>query len=273
MCVRGVLALAFVFLAATAHAQKPIGLFDCGDTPPTWATFCTIPDWASSDQMASARELSEMRGTKWLLQVGYNLDPRTPIGPHAAVIRQKFDAAGLLPHLAGMTIGEEWYEHCLAGSFAGIGVPAGPHCIGIVHYWLGVQQGAAKAALPLPVVWITTAASGPTGARPVPPHSDLVALDPYIPEGGTFDAYVEPFLAYAEAHVSQPLVIIPQWFAQEGYESPSAEHAKRYAAWLARPKFVALLGFTWQDRPWVSMRGLAGLPALRRSVEQALGVK
>lgn len=274
--MRGVLMMVGLLLATTASAQtKPIGLFDPGPNPPAWASFGTIPDTSSDDRLRDAAALSRARGFKWVLQLGYHEHPATPIGPHAARVRARLEAAGLLPHVLAMSVGEEWYEYWLAGEFARYGLaadnPAGVH---IIRDWLGRQHLAAQTALGLPTLWITTVASHRAGAyRPIPDHTNFVALDPYIPEGGSFALNVAPILRLAEESTTLPLVLVPQWFRAPGFATPSPVDAALYRQWLTRPQWVAMLGFTWRDRPWLQMQGLEGLPALRDAVERSLGVK
>jgi hypothetical protein len=274
--VTRILTLCFVVLAGVASAQtKPIGLFDPGEHPPAWASFGTIADWSDFE---AARRLSDRRGFKWVLQLGYALPPTEPIGPHAARVRARLDAAGLTPHVVAMSVGEEWYEHWRAGTFAPYGLAAdNPAGMPIIRDWMGRQHAAAKAAIPVPVIWITTVAGHPAGTfRPIPPNTDFVAIDAYIPKGGSFDVNVAPIFAYAEQSVvgtGMRLVQIPPWFEAEGWETPTDLDLKKYALWAARPLWFAVLGFTWQDRPALGMRGLESLPGTRAAVTKALGVQ
>ena len=77
----------------------------------------------------------------------------------------------------------------------------------------------------------------------------------------------------AEESTTLPLVLVPQWFDAPGYLETPETTVARYAQWFARPRWVAMLGFTWRDRPWLQMKGLEGLPAMRDAVERSLGVK
>lgn len=274
VCVALGVSLCALLLAASASA-KPLGAFDCGAHPPAWATVCTIPDWATPAEMAHARWLSETRGLVWWLQLGYAESPVVPIGPHAARVRARVEAAGLLPYIAGMSVGEEWYEHWRAGSFAAYGLTAeNPAGQPIITAWLGMQHAAAKSALGLPVVWITTAPNNDPAIapyQPIPAGVDLVAVDAYVGAGGTFATHVAPVLAHAERTTPLPLVLVPQFFDAPGWERPTPETAALYLSWLARPRWVALVAFTWRDRPSLQMTGLASLPALRAALEAHAG--
>lgn len=267
MIARVILFAAVLSLASVADAQtKPMGLYDCGHNPPAWVSVCTIADTEPDENFIAARRLSERRGIVWLLQLGYHEDPRTAIGPHAARVRDRLLATGLRPHMVAQSVGEEWYEHWKTGTFARFGLNSdNPAGMFIIRDWLGRQHLAAKAVLGLPVVWITGAVHA---WHPVPPNTDLVALDPYVTPGETFATAVAPVLAVSEQSTHLPLVLIAQWFHAEGYARPRAEDVAAYLAWLARPRWVALLGFTGRSRPWAGIVGLADLPDIQTAVEQ-----
>lgn len=261
--------------ATSAGAQsKPVGVFDPGTNPPAWASFGTLADFASDDRLRDAAALSRARGFLWVLQLGYHETPTTPIGPHAERVKARLAATGLLPYVIAFSVGEEWYEQWLGGAFAPLGlVPNNPDGTAIIHDWLGRQHLSAKTVLGLPVIWITTIA-GPPGAgfRPVPAHTDYVALDPYVPTGGDFGSHVLGPLAYSEQSTTHPLILIPQYFNAPGYAPVTDAMVAAYAAVLARPRYVAMMAFTWQDRPALGMSGLQNLP-IRAAVERSLGVK
>lgn len=269
--MRVALAVVCLFMVCAPAGAKPLGLYDCGHTPPSWVAVCTIADTEPDRNFVDARMLSERRGIVWLLQLGYHEDPRLPIGPHAARILDRLDATGLRPYVAAVSVGEEWYEHWQAGTFARLGLTSDNMAgMPIIHDWLGKQHLAAKTVLGVPVVWITGSVNA---LRPVPAHTDLVALDPYVTPGHAFTTAVAPVLAVAEQSTPLPLVLIAQWFHAEGYAKPKAEDVAQYLAWLARPRWVALLGFTGRSRPWAGITGLADLPDLRAAVDDAVGVK
>lgn len=264
--MRGVLMIVAVLLADVASAQtKPIGLFDPGLAPPAWASFGTISDTVSDDRLRDAAALCRARSFRYVLQVGYHEHPATPIGPHAARVRARLDAAGLTPCVIAMSIGEEWYEYFYAGEFTRFGLPpTNPAGVPMIHDWLGRQHLAAKAALGLPVVWITTVLH--PVYRPEPAHVDVVALDPYVWPGQTFQTAVAPILRLAEESTTKPLVVIPQWFHVDGFERPNPLDVAQYFQWLERPRWIALMGFTWQSRA-NGITGLVDLPAVRAAVE------
>ncbi len=270
--MRGGLTVACLLLSvATASAQKPLGLFDAGPTPPTWASFATISDLDPPHVWAEAKALSVTRGMVWWLKLGYHENPTTPIGAHAARVRARLDAYGLLPYVAGMSVGEEWYGYWSAGDLTRYGLPPGyPNGHRIIRDWLGYQHAEAKRHIPVPVIWITPVVTGWDGPLPIPLNTDGVALDPYVFPGGTFQSDVEPYLWMAEEVTSLPLVLIAQWFEAPGFEAPREADVAKYLAWVNRPRWIALAAFTWRDRPSLSMRGLESLLPLRAAVESAV---
>lgn len=268
------LVLLFVLLAAPAAAQKPVGLFDAGHNPPSWAAFATLSDLDPPHVWAEAKALSVSRGMVWWLKIGYHEDPRTPIGAHAAKVRARIDAYGLLPHIAGMTVlVEEAYGYWQSGDWTRFGLPPNyPNGHRIIRDWLGYQHAQAKQHIPVPVIWIAPVVTGWDGPLPIPLNTDGVALDPYIFPGGSFQSDVERYLWMAEEVTSLPLVLIAQWFDAPGFEAPRPADVAKYLAWVQRPRWIALAGFTWRDRPSLSMRGLESLPAVRLALETALRV-
>lgn len=266
--------LAALWTPAEAQPAKPVGLFDCGPTPPTWAAFCTLSDLDAPHKWAEAIALSRTRGTKWVLKIGYHNDPRVPITAYAQQVRARIDEYGLLPHLAAQSFNEELYEQWLAGAFAGDPYyfsPETPNGTELIRGWWTYQHALLKAVIPVPVAWITTVAGHPSGTfRPVPGNVDVILLDPYIPPGGDFATHVTAALQFSEQNTTQPIGLVAQWFEADGWETPNPAHVALYLSLLQRPRVVALMGFTWLDRPALNMRGLSSLPALRAAVESAM---
>lgn len=269
------LVLLCVLIASPAWAQRPIGLYDPGPSPPAWASFGTIADVDSDAQWRDALALSRSRGFSWILQLGYHEPPTVDITAHARRVRARLEAAGLRPYVVAYALGEEWYEYWRAGVFARHGFPPSvPNGADILHAWLGAQQGRASAVLGLPALWVTTAVNENRALfpwQPVPAHTGLVAVDAYVPTGGTFAAHVAPILAYAETQTALPLVLIPQWF-EDAWRAPvTAALIDDYAAWARRSRWIATLGFTWRSRPTAGIAGLADLPAARSAVARGAG--
>lgn len=260
---------------------KPTGMYDCGPTPPSWVKLCTIADGEPLSNFINARQLSEQRGILWLLQLGYHQSIATPIDQLAEQTLVKINTAGLKPHIAGVAVREEWYEHLLNGDYTKYGLPAShPQGREIVRDWAGQQYGQAKAILGLPTVWITTVVNndmtfGLHWWRPVPLNVDVVAVDAYVPQGGSFAQNVAPVLAHAESTTHLPLVLIPQWFYIPNdplwSRQPTVSDVDQYGQWAQRPRWIASIGFTGRSRPSVGIVGLMDLPLLRHRVGQLTG--
>jgi hypothetical protein len=272
--MRAALALCLCLGVAGTASAKPAGAFNCGAKPPSWADVCDIKSGASDAELRAARRLSEQRGILWWFFLDVN-PPHAPAGALAEAAKARTDAAGLTPYIIALSLGEEWYERLAAGEFApyGLGFPSG---VPIVHDWLGRQQTAAHAVFGVPVVWLTTLPNNDRtlGAhlwRPIPASTHAVAVDAYVPAGGTFAAHVAPVLAHAEVTTALPLVLIPQWFHMPGHAlwdyRPTVDDIEQYRAWAARPRWVATFGFSWLSGPSDGIIGLADLPDLRAAVE------
>lgn len=258
--------------------MKPIGLYDPGPTPPAWASFGTIADFYPDAFFVSARELSERRGFSWVLQMGYQEPVERPIEAHARRILAKLDATGLRPYVIAVTVREEWYEHWRAGEFADKGLPPdAPWGVSVIRDWAGRQHAAVKAVLGLPVVWITTAANDDAALhphQPIPANVDVVAIDAYVTKGGNFNTSVRPVLEHAERTTHLPLVLIAHWFRHEGdamwHHAPTEDDTAAYLDWVQRPRWIALLGFTWRSRD-NGIVGAVDLPSVRRVLERRMG--
>ena len=93
-----------------------------------------------------------------------------------------------------------------------------------------------------------------------------------------FGAAVGPALLAAERHTALPLFVIPRWFRTSGPAQglgwswmsapPSRETLEGYAQILARPRWIAMVGFTGRSRPWADLVGLMDMPATLAAVEQ-----
>lgn len=183
-------------------------------------------------------------------------------------MKNRLIATGLMQHVIAVMIGEEWYLHFKQGDYAGWGLakPTTPEQIAagipIVQDWVGRQQGQLKSIFNLPVVfleqWINGPGNGPAFWHPVPPNTDVVALDVYVVAGTTFTTVspdvVSPQVALEAAVqvTTLPLVIVPQWFTQSSgsySQPPTQDTMNRYAAWLAHPQVIAMWGYTWESFP------------------------
>lgn len=251
--------------------MKPIGLYGPGDDPPAWASFGMLADFGDFD---AAKRLSETRGFWWVLQMGHAEPVERPIAAHAARIKARLDSSGLRPYVIAVTVREEWYEHWRAGEFTSKGLPPeAPWGVSVIQDWAGRQHAAVKSVLGLPVVWVTTAANNDPALppyQPIPAGVDVVAIDAYVAPGQSFTQHVVPVLQHAERTTPLPLVVIAQWFRHEGdplwHDGPTPEDAAAYLDWVHRPRWLALIGFTWNSRG-NGIVGAADLPAVRAAIE------
>lgn len=271
-------AAAWLWSASVAIAS-PVCAFS-PEGAPAWITCGSLDADASDAALRDAAARSRATGFTWVLQIGHHVAPHLPAGPVAARARQRAEAAGLWPHVAAVTYGEEWHERCFFGEFAAYGLTANaPECPAQVVGWMSQQHAAVKAATDKPIVWITHFVH-PT--RPVPAHTAYVALDPYPTDDQDF-AFVEWLLALSADSTDLPLVIIPRWFQatgpfqgrrwQDASRPPSQAVIDGYARWARHPRVVALWGFLWASRPYADLVGLADMPATRAAVERSLGVR
>lgn len=277
--MRALLLVVAVASAASAQPVKPVGAFS-PEGAPSWVSFGGLPDWATDAEVGAAVTRCGS-GFRWILQMGYALDPHEPVRDHAVGVKARMDRLGLSPCIVATTVGEEWYERFQHGHFAAYGLPrpvtdaewtAG---VGLIHAWRGMQHADVRAVTGWPVIWLTNVANndpvfGARWWRPVPAFTDYVAIDAYVWRGQTFDADVLPILRHAERTIPQPLVMIPQWVAMPGFEAP--EPARYAEVFLGSPRWVASWGFLWASRPWQGLVGLADLPGERLALERALGV-
>ena len=103
----------------------------------------------------------------------------------------------------------------------------------------------------------------------------MLALEAYLPAGSSWPADVEVFLDHAVTTRKEPIVLIPQAFADEkpgGMWSvgPTDESIRETARWMAHERVIAAWVFTWASRP--GCLGMEDLPQ-RAALEQALGVQ
>lgn len=280
------LALVGLLLATVAEAQiKPVGVFnaiDHLDTLPPWVTVGYLVDNDEARFDVAARH-SKRTGFQWILAV-YGLPVDDPIGAHGAMLKARIDAVGLAPYVIGVTYGEEWYARLRAGHFA----PALPYAteaqqrasVEVVRSWVGRQQGALRAALGVPVLYLDNLVNNsPTqfGAywyAPVPPNTDVVAIDAYARCGQTFAGSVAPVYAHAFATTTLPIVSVPQWFyttVGSPFDcGPPADAEAGYTALFQHPRVIGVLGFDFVSRSF--MQGWGDVPILRQQVERSMGV-
>lgn len=248
---------------------KPIGAYADNVEPPAWASFGmlnpfgTLPTWRRP-------------GFKWVIQLGFG-HPLDSARDEALRARERLTAAGLWPDVVAAMWGEEWFARFDAGEFAPFGLPASsPDGVPIIGDYLARKHAEILAAVELPIVYL---APEVRADRPVPAGVAFVAIDRY-PVDGEDAAALGAALVANEAHTALPLVIVMRWWKATGdtqgpawrvmSADPVREWAEVYALLLARPRWVAAVGFLWPSRPWANLVGLADMPAARAAVESVL---
>lgn len=271
-----------------ADAQiKPVGTFaiESCHARPVWSSFAMLPDWGDFDAAAACAKTS---GLRWVLAL-YGGSRYDPVGPHVTAVKQRADAAGLTPYLLGIVYHEEWYEYALTpGALPITGLtpenPAHvPTIVRLVHWWVGQQHETIRRIWPgLRRVWLTGLVNddlrhGPLLWRPVPHGVDVIAIEAYAPTGLSWDQTAGLYIRHALATRSEPFVIIAQGFRVDGDPlwgtGPTDEVVDGFAEALRHPKVWGAWMFTWGDRPWAGITGLASLPHWRQRYEQALGLR
>lgn len=273
---RILVAVAVVLGLASAVEAKPV----CAYSPagmPAWVNCGMLSADASDADVAAALARSRASNFAWVLQLGHHIPATTLAEEVAAPVRARFERLGLWPYVVAVTWGEEWHERCLVGEFADLGLtPWHPSCGPVVEAWLGRQQAQVRAVTGKPVIWITGMVSA---SRPVPAASDFVGIDLYPVDGQSF-ASLAPDLLANETATSLPLIIIPRWFQMTGQfqgpgwalmsAPPDPAWMDGYAAILARPRWVAMIGFLGASRPYAELVGLVDLPGTLAAVESSL---
>jgi hypothetical protein len=265
--------LVFLLIALSSQwaeaKQKPIGLYSPGMTPsPAGVMFGPIGDTVSDQTIEEAYQKSITTGFKWILQVGYYDHPLTSATLIGERDKKKFQK--LMPHIAATVFSEEWYEHFRANNFARFGFPSDtPNGIELIRIWLGIQHARLKLAMGKPVIWITTAVYW---LQPVPDNTDYVAIDAYSADDEDL-SFVRLRLEYAEVATDLPLIFIMRTFKTTGpkqgpnwqafSQEPSTKIVDLAFEILKRDRYVALLPFLWESRPYADLVGLKDMPNLR----------
>lgn len=257
--------------------MKALGVFSIDR--PSWAAFGSLADWCDFDAAAAD---SRATGVRWVLHI---LSPAysTPLKDVLPGIVQRLDASGLRSFLVGVCYHEEWFSEFKAGRLTvpGFDCKNPAHLIPaaqMIRWWVSQQHEVLKAALPgVAVVWVDTFCNddpsfGGWWYQPVPTGVDVLALEAYVPAGGSWAADVEPFLQHAVSTRKEPLALVVQGFQSDDQwwaHGPTDDGIAQTRRWLDHPRVIAGWVFTWSSRPGV--RGLADLPQ-RGALEAALGV-
>jgi hypothetical protein len=275
--VRGVLTLVCLLgLAATAHAQKPVGLFDHSCDVPAWSSFGQLAEW---DDFSTAADCSRRTGRTWVL-VLFHADSY-----HVSGVRTRALETGLAPYILALTYREEPYQHLRLNLSLPLALEdrlaAQPEAdmatrLNIVRDHWSEAHAMIKAVWPGPILAFITPwtndslAYGEPLYSPLPDGVDVLVLDPYATDGMPFTAWPEVVIQYAVQTTTLPIALVPQWFTQPGTSiSQPRDFTVDYMRWLRHPRVVALWGFLWASRG-PGLVGLRDLPALRASVESAL---
>lgn len=274
-----VVLLLSLFASSLSANQKPIGFYSPGMSPsPNGVMFGPIGDTASDQEIESAFQKSVTTGFVWILQLGYHDHPLTSAVEIAERSRVRFRR--LMPYIVAVVLGEEWYEHFRANDFAIYGFPSSfPNGVELIRVWLGHQHARLKEALGKPVIWITNAVYW---EQPVPDNTDYVAIDAYSADDEDF-SWVIARLLYAEVATDLPLVFIFRSFKTTGpkqgenwidfSQEPTKETIDLAFEVLKRKRYIALLPFLWESRPYADLVGLNDMPELKAYFFQQMLLK
>ncbi len=261
--------LVFLSVVSAEARQKPIGFYSPGMGPsPAGVQFGPIGDMASDQTIEEAYQKSVTTGFLWILQLGYSDSPltsATEIGERGRRRFQKLDQ-----WIVGVALGEEHHEHFRANDYARFGFPSNfPNGVELVRLWFGIQHYRLKQVFHKPVIWITNAVYWD---QPVPDNTDIVAIDAYSADGEDL-SWVILRLLYAEYATPHPLVFIMRTFQTVGpkqgigwqmmSQEPTREVIDLGFQILKRDRYIALLPFLWESRPYADLVGLKDMPQLR----------
>lgn len=246
--------------------QKPVGVYSPGfGVEPIPFLFGPIGDMVTDTEIDQALRKSELTGFKWILQMGYQDNPLTRATVVAERDLKRFQK--LMPHIVAMIYMEEVVEHFNAGDYARFGFPANyPNGQKLVIEWMGYQNAQVKQVMQKPTIWLTHLVYS---GQPVPSNIDYVAIDAYAGDNESL-AWAETRLLHAEVATDLPLIVIPRWFKATGKfqgagwqdysKDPSVESIDFYFRILARPRYIAMLGFLYESRPYADLVGLKDMP-------------
>lgn len=255
---------------------KPIGAYSLNPHAPSWMSIGMICGDCWNDlELHNAVLMSRQSGKLWVVQLGFFDPPAQPATETARRVKDRLIGAGLWPYVIATVYGEEWYERWLQGEFSYLGLRADdPNGSPIIEDWLGKQNKLVKDVMGKPTVWVTHMV---TSWRRVPQNIDVVMLDPYLTDEQPFDIIENIFLD-AERQTWHPLVVVPRWFRSmgnwpQGTRPPSKDVIDGYARILGRQRYIAMVGFLWESRPWADLIGLEQMPETRKLVERSLGIR
>lgn len=258
---------------------KALGVFG-GSARPSWAVFQGLAHW---DDFAQAAEDSRLTGVRWVLQI---MTPHSqPLADVMPDLLARLESSGLRPYILAVTYREEWYGAWKSGELQIPGLDRAnlshwPIAAQAIAGWCGQQHAEIRKALPgVPVLWLDGYVNddlsfGGQWYQPVPAGVDALALEAYVPAGGSWAQDVEVFLDHAVSTREEPIVLVAQGFQDEKpggmwSDGPTEESIRETERWMDHDRVIGAWVFTWASR--TGCIGLADLPA-RVAFEQALGV-
>lgn len=257
MMKRYVCALVLCLWAVSASAQsKPYGAFDVGvecKNVPSWITFSGLSAETSQQDMAKAAQCSREKNMKWVLKFGFNQLDGTE--NQAREVKTRAIVSGLLPYILALQFNEEWYGQASTGQW---GPPSFDLYDAVAQYG-GEQHRILKEVFGLPVVYVdafvnSNRAYGLGFYKPLPPNTDVLAIETYVPKGGTWATHVKPFVDYTLATTSQPIVLVGQTFKHprewndQWQNGPKEQDGREFKLLLQNPRVIAAWLFTWRNR-------------------------
>lgn len=254
---RLIFALLFTLLALPASAQtKPYGAFDIGvdcKNVPSWIAFSGFSSNQPLADYQKAAKCSREKGIKWVIKFGFDqiYDTRSL----AEEAKAKAIASGLMPHLLAQQFNEEWYGQAASGVWG----PPSFETYDWVRNYGTEQHRILKEVMGLPVVYVDAyvnndKAYGLGLYRPEPGYVDVWGIETYVPNGGTWETHVAPFLNHMLNTVTKPIALIGQTFKHprewnDGLSNgPSQRDGELFKQAMNHPKVIAAWLFTWRDR-------------------------
>lgn len=255
------------------YVPKPYGAYDvgvdCKDVP-SWVAFSGLVAESSAADMTKAAECSKRTGMKWVLKFGFSNDPMNGAGDVAS-IRTRTIVTGLLPYIVAVQFNEEWQRQVMEGKW---GSPTFD-LVDQVTQFGGAQHRLLKDVFGLPVIYTDSFVNsnkvyGLAYYKPLPPFTEVLALETYVPKGSTWDASVKIPIEYtlATTPATMPIVLIAQTFRHpkewndQWQDGPKPEYGVEFKKLMEHPRVIAAWLFTWRNRP----NGIVGIEGMKNVV-------
>lgn len=245
-----------LMVSPVSAQTKPYGAFDVGvecKNVPEWIQFSGLSAETSQTDMAKAAQCSQRTKIKWVLKFGFN--QITDTLNQAQEVRTRAIVSGLLPHIIAVQFNEEWPGQAATGIWG----PMSFELIDAIVAYGGEQHRILKSVFGLPVVYVdafinSNKVHGLGFYHPLPPNTDVLGLTTYVPDGGSWDTHVKPFIDYTLATTNQHVVLIAQTFKHPPSwgpglaNGPSQSDAQKFKLLMQHPKVIAAWLFTWRNR-------------------------